>query len=207
MDALSQILKKKIVAIIRGAEPENVPKIVEALYAGGIQLVEVTMNSENALLVIEKISSMFENQVLVGAGTVLDASSAQDAISAGASFIISPSLDKKTINATKRLGAVSIPGAFTASEILAAYDMGADIIKVFPASVGTTYFTDLRGPLPHIPLMPTGGVTLENIVAFRDAGAVAFGVGSALISRTPELSDEYLQQLTEKAARFVEAIQ
>ncbi len=206
MDTLTWILDKKIVAIIRGAEPENVPSIVESLYRGGINIVEVTMNSKSTLDVIEKISSEFENRVLIGAGTVLDTQSVNEAVDAGAKFIISPCLDKKIIRETIRLGAVSIPGAFTASEIVKAHNTGADIVKVFPASIGTSYFTDLRGPLPHIRLMPTGGVSLDNISVFHKAGAAAFGIGSALVRRTPEFTDEYLRTIEENARKFVQAI-
>jgi 2-dehydro-3-deoxyphosphogluconate aldolase/(4S)-4-hydroxy-2-oxoglutarate aldolase len=145
-------------------------------------------------------------QVLVGAGTVLDAEMAKEAIDAGAQFIISPSLDVETIRVTKQGGAVSIPGAFTATEILSAYKNGGDIIKVFPASVGPAYFKDLRGPFPNIPLMPTGGVNLTNIHEFQKAGAVAFGVGSALVDTSLKITDEYLQGLTEKARKYMSAV-
>ena len=131
---------------------------------------------------------------------------AKAAMDAGAKFIISPSLDIETIRVTKEGGAVSIPGAFTATEIYAAYKNGGDIIKVFPASIGPGYLKDLRGPFPQIPLMPTGGVNLSNISDFKKAGAVAFGIGSALVDTTLKISDAYLKVLTEKAKRYVEAI-
>ncbi len=147
-----------------------------------------------------------EDRLLIGAGTVLDAASAEMAISAGAKFIVSPSLNIETIRATKQRGAVSIPGAFTATEILSAYNSGADIIKVFPASVGANYFRDLHGPFPQIPMMPTGGVNLTNIREFQKAGAVAFGIGSALIDAFQKMTKDYLLQVTEKAKQFAEAV-
>ena len=206
MTPLRQILENKIVAIVRGVRPDAVPDIAAALHAGGIRLLEITLNSPDALAVIRNLSVRMDDRLLVGAGTVLDAAEAQAAIDAGARFIISPALDIPTIQVTRQLQAVSIPGAFTATEILTAYRNGADIIKVFPASVGAGYFRDLRGPLPHIPLMPTGGVSLENISDFYKAGAVAFGIGSALVNGKQPVTDEYLRQLTETAARFSKAI-
>lgn len=203
---LRQILESKIVAIVRGVRPDAVPDIAAALYAGGIRLLEITLNSPDALAVIRNLSVRMGDRLLVGAGTVLDAEEAQAAIDAGARFIISPALDIATIRITRELQAVSIPGAFTATEILTAYRNGADIIKVFPASVGAGYFRDLRGPLPHIPLMPTGGVSLENISDFYKAGAVAFGIGSALVDGKQPVTDEYLRQLTETATKFSRAI-
>ncbi len=206
MTTLSRILNHKIVAIIRGAQTEDVLHIASALCEGGVNVLEVTLNSPDALSSITRISTHMDEQVLVGAGTVLDAEMAMAAMHAGAQFIISPSLDVETIHATKLGGAVSIPGAFTATEILSAYKNGGDIIKVFPATIGPSYFKDIRGPLPHIPLMPTGGVNLANIRAFQQAGAVAFGVGSALVDTSLKITDAYLKDLTEKAKKYVEAV-
>lgn len=206
MTTLSRILNHKIVAIIRGAQPDDVLQIAKALSEGGVKLLEVTLNSPDALSVISKLSARMGDQICVGAGTVLDAEKAKEAIDAGAQFIISPSLDIETIQATKQGGAISIPGAFSATEILTAFKNGGDIIKLFPASVGPTYFKDLRGPFPQIPLMPTGGVNLSNIREFKKAGAVAFGVGSALVDTSLKISDMYLNDLVEKAKKYVEAI-
>ena len=206
MSVLNKILEHKIVAIIRGAEPGDVIKIINALYDGGIRVLEITMNSPDALSVIEKINKEAGNKLLIGAGTVLDAKTAKDAIAAGAKFIISPSFDPDTIITTKKYGAVSIPGAFTATEILAAYKAGGDIIKIFPASVGVQYIKDIRGPLPHIPLMPTGGIHLENIAAYFNAGVVAAGIGSALVDTSKQITKDYLQDLKNKAEKFVGAV-
>ena len=197
--------KHKIVAIIRGARPGDVIDIVQALRAGGIYAVEITLNSDNALQVIKEVASAVQNQMLVGAGTVLNASSALAAIDAGAQFIISPSLDIETISVTKKKGVISIPGAYTATEIVKAHEAGADIVKVFPAS-SPQYIKDIRGPLSHIPMMPTGGVNISNIRAFQEAGAVAFGVGSALVDSKQPVTKDYLEQLAKKAAEFVYAI-
>lgn len=206
MTTLSQILEHKIVAIIRGADPNDVLKIAKALHEGGIRILEITFNSPNALTVVDELSSQMGNDLLIGMGTVLDAATAKDAISAGAKFIISPTLNIETIQATKKNEAVSIPGAFTATEILAAYDHGGDIIKVFPASIGTNYIRDLHGPFPYIPLMPTGGINLLNIREYLQTGAVAFGIGSALVDTKQEVTEKYLKQLTERAHRFVQIV-
>ena len=206
MNPLAHILENKIVAIIRGANPADLLKVAQALHAGGVRTMEITLNSPGALASIEEISREMEGRMLVGAGTVLDPETARAALLAGAKYIISPTVNKKTIRMTKRYGAVSIPGAFTATEILAAYEYGGDIIKVFPASVGAKYFKDIAGPLPFIPLMPTGGVSLDNIKGFHKAGAVAFGLGGALVDTSQPVTDDYLQQITEKAAAFVQAI-
>ena len=206
MTTLSGILNHKIVAIIRGAQPDDALHIANALSEGGVKHLEITLNSPDALTAISRFASTMNGVVTVGAGTVLDATMAVAALDAGAKFIISPSLDIETIQATKQGKAVSIPGAFSATEIFTAYKHGADIIKVFPASVGPGYIKDLRGPFPHIPLMPTGGVNLSNICEFQKAGAVAFGVGSALVDTSVKISDAYLNSLIEKAKHYVEAI-
>ena len=134
MNPLAHILEHKVVAIVRGANPPDLLRIAEALHAGGVRLMEVTLNSPGALASIEEISRAMDGKLLVGAGTVLDPETARAALLAGAKYIISPTLNKKTIRMTKRYGAVSIPGAYTATEILQAYECGGDIIKVFPAS-------------------------------------------------------------------------
>ena len=206
MNILSQILDHKIVAIIRGANPGDVLKIAEALHSGGVNLLEVTLNSDSALEVIKQLSDVMKGKMLIGAGTVLDADATKAAIDAGAQFIISPSFNIDVIKTTKQLGAISIPGAFTPTEIVNAYNSGGDIIKVFPASSNVNYIKEVRAPLSHIPLMPTGGVTLENIGEFQKAGAVAFGIGTALVNTKEKVTDAYLKNLTETAAKFVMAV-
>jgi 2-dehydro-3-deoxyphosphogluconate aldolase / (4S)-4-hydroxy-2-oxoglutarate aldolase len=206
MNTLSSIFEHKIVAIVRGANAQDVVKIASALKNGGIKLVEVTLNSPNALSGIEQISRQMGDEIIVGAGTVLDPETARAAILAGAKFILSPTVNFETIKMTKRYGAVSIPGAFTPTEILTAYENGGDIIKVFPARLGVDYIKDIRGPLSHIPLLPTGGVNLENIQELQKAGAVGFGIGSSLVNTKKEVTEDYLKELTEKAKTYVSAI-
>jgi len=206
MSALSQILKNKIIAIIRGAEPDDVLKIAGALHDGGVQCVEITLNSADALRVIESLASKMQGRITVGAGTVLNAAAASDAVAAGAKFIISPMLDIDTIHKTKDLGAVSIPGAFTPTEIFTAFSNGGDIIKVFPSSAGPAFIREVLAPFPYIPLMPTGGINLANIHDFKKSGAVAFGIGKSLVDTRQKITGESLQQITANAKKFMEAI-
>lgn len=202
MPALSQIIDNRIVAIIRGADPGNVLKIAEALHEGGVIILEVTLNSSNALSVIEQLAKKLENEMLIGAGTVLDAETAKAAIGAGAKFIVSPNVNVQTIEMTRKHEAVSIPGAYTATEVVNAYLSGGQIIKIFPAT-NADYIRVLQGPLSHIPMMPTGGITLENIRDFKKAGAAAFGIGTSLVDTKQTISEEYLRQVTDNARKFV----
>ncbi|MFJ6412225.1 bifunctional 4-hydroxy-2-oxoglutarate aldolase/2-dehydro-3-deoxy-phosphogluconate aldolase [Terribacillus saccharophilus] len=203
MDVLSTIKEDKLIAIIRGSEPEDALQIARALYAGGVRAIEITLNSPNALVSIEKVSKELGDKIVVGAGTVLDPESARSALIAGAQFILSPSLNADTIKMTKRYGAISIPGAFTPTEILSAYEEGGDIIKVFPAtSLGPDFVKDIHGPLPHIPLLPTGGVDLSNIAEYIQKGAAGVGLGSSLVNSKESVTEEFLIRLTNTAREF-----
>jgi 2-dehydro-3-deoxyphosphogluconate aldolase / (4S)-4-hydroxy-2-oxoglutarate aldolase len=206
MNYLDYIKTHKIVAIVRGVRLEDTLPVVQALYDGGIRVVEITLNTPNAFELIEIIVKKFQEKMLVGAGTVLSTKEVKQAIGVGAKFIISPNLNAEVVKLTKKLGAISIPGGFTPSEIVNAYTLGADIIKVFPATNGIEFIKNIRGPLPQIPLMPTGGVQLENIQDFKQVGAVAFGIGSALVDAKNEVNNQFLQELTHKAQQFVEAV-
>ncbi|HEV8083515.1 MAG TPA: bifunctional 4-hydroxy-2-oxoglutarate aldolase/2-dehydro-3-deoxy-phosphogluconate aldolase [Chitinophagaceae bacterium] len=205
MSTLSQILEHKIIAIIRGAHPNDVVKIAKALHAGDIRILEIAMNSPEPFAVIKSITDELGDKIVIGAGTVLDIASARQAIIAGAKFILSPVVDLEVFNMAKSLGVISIPGAFTATEIYNAYKTGADIVKVFPA-ISPSYIKDIAGPLPQIKLLPTGGINFENIKDYKKAGAAGFGIGSALVDTKKEINEEYLLQLTNKAQKFVEAI-
>lgn len=206
MNTMSSILDNKIIAIIRGANSKDVLNMAKALHEGGVNILEITMNSPNALSAIEEITVELGDRVVVGAGTVLDSETARAAILAGAKFILSPTVDIETIKMAKRYGVVSIPGAFTPTEILSAYENGGDIIKVFPATLGPSFIKDIRGPLPQIPLLPTGGIDLNNIQEFMKAGAIGCGIGSALVNTQLEITDEYFVQLSEKARQFASAV-
>lgn len=205
MTPLQHLLHFRIVAIIRGVALADMLPVAAALHAGGIRIIEVTLNTPDAFSAIETLQRNGNTDMRVGAGTVLDAAAANRAIDAGATFIIAPSTDPETISTTKQRGCVSIPGAYTATEIVHAYRAGADIVKLFPAS-SPQYLRDLRAPLNHIPMMPTGGVTLDNIAAFHQAGAAAFGIGSALVNGSVPITERELRRITEDAARFVATI-
>ncbi|WP_301420173.1 bifunctional 4-hydroxy-2-oxoglutarate aldolase/2-dehydro-3-deoxy-phosphogluconate aldolase [Mammaliicoccus lentus] len=207
MDTLNTIKETKIIAIIRNAKPDDILPIVKSLYKSGIRAIEITMNSPKALESIELVATEMKDKVVVGAGTVLDAESARLAILSGATFILSPTLNKETIQMTKKYGAVSIPGALSPTEILDAYEYGGDIIKVFPTtSMGPEYIKDLQGPLPQIPLLPTGGIDLNNIEQFMKAGAVGVGLGSSLVNTKLEANDEYYKNLEETAKQFSDIV-
>jgi len=205
MNLLSRITSNKIIAIIRGADPGDVLQIAGALKQGGVDILEVTLNSQDALSLIGRLVKTFGDEMLIGAGTVLDPKMAKAVIELGAKFIVSPNVDVETIQATKASGALSIPGAFTATEIVNAYSHGGDIIKIFPAS-SAEYIRVLRGPLSHVPMMPTGGITLENISEFKKTGAAAFGIGTSLVDTKKKITKEYLKQVTENANKFVQAV-
>jgi 2-dehydro-3-deoxyphosphogluconate aldolase / (4S)-4-hydroxy-2-oxoglutarate aldolase len=207
MNYLEQIKENGVVAIIRGAKPENILSIARALRDGGVRTLEITVETPKVLSLIEQVSSEMGDEVIVGAGTVLDPETARAAIMAGAKFVFSPTVNIETIRMTKRYGVISIPGALTPTEILTAYENGADVIKVFPAHVfGPSYMKDLKGPLPHIPLMPTGGINLENLAAYIGAGAVAVGIGSNLVNTKKPIDEAALTLLRETAGQYVETV-
>ncbi|MFH7819652.1 bifunctional 4-hydroxy-2-oxoglutarate aldolase/2-dehydro-3-deoxy-phosphogluconate aldolase [Neobacillus thermocopriae] len=205
---VEEIQKRRVVAVIRGATMETIIPVAQALKNGGITAIEITMETPKALSIIERVADVFGDEMFVGAGTVLDPETARAAILSGAKFVFSPTVRKETIEMTKRYGIISVPGAFTATEILTAYEYGADVVKVFPAgSVGPGYFKNLAGPLPHIPLMPTGGINTENAKDYIRAGAVAVGMGSSLVDPTKELTELYLRSITEKAQQLMMEVQ
>ncbi|UAL50633.1 bifunctional 4-hydroxy-2-oxoglutarate aldolase/2-dehydro-3-deoxy-phosphogluconate aldolase [Bacillus sp. CMF21] len=204
---VTEIRNRGVVAVIRGATPESIISIGNALKDGGVTALEITMETPRAASVIEAAAAYFGAEVLVGAGTVLDPETARVAILSGAKFIFSPTVRKETITMAKRYGVISVPGAFTPTEILTAYEYGADLIKVFPADAfGPSYLKNIAGPLPHIPLMPTGGVDLHNTADYMKAGAVAVGVGSTLVNTKKPLTEEALFNMKEKAADFINEV-
>lgn len=205
MTALEQICTHKIVAILRGVPPPKMMLVADSLYLGGIRVMEVTLNSEMALPLIEQLSKVFAGRMLIGAGTVLSKTDAQNAIDAGATFLVSPSLDKEVIRTTKDAGIISIPGALTPTEILTAHNYGADIVKVFPCP-DAAYIRDVLAPLNHLRLMPTGGIDAGNIKTFAAAGSAAFGVASSLVQGGVEVDDAYLAALTFKAQQLISAL-
>ncbi|WP_273123119.1 bifunctional 4-hydroxy-2-oxoglutarate aldolase/2-dehydro-3-deoxy-phosphogluconate aldolase [Bacillus weihaiensis] len=206
MNHIDIIKETGVAAVIRGATTDNIIAIAEALKAGGVKVLEITVETPGACAAIEKASSEL-NDVLVGAGTVLDPETARTAIMAGAKFIFSPTTNPKTIEMAKRYGVASIPGALTPTEILTAFENGADLIKVFPANVfGPSYIKDIHGPLPQIPLITTGGISVDNVGEYIKAGAAGVGVGSSLVNTKKELTPDYLNEITATASTFIAAV-
>ena len=196
-----------VVAIIRAQSDGQLVDIAKALLEGGVSAIEVTMTTPNALRAIEKLSSTFAGQILAGVGTVLDAATCAAAIHAGAQFVVSPTLNLAVVETTRTLGKVSIPGAYTPTEILAAWQAGADIVKVFPATaLGPQFFRDIWAPMPFLKLTPTGGVDPKSAPEFIKAGAVAVGAGSSLVSKAAMDSGDF-KTITATARQFIAAIQ
>lgn len=206
------ILKHKIVAIVRGFSSEDVVEMAKAYVANGIHCIEVTFDqsSEEKRLetakTIKAVKEALGDQVCVGAGTVMTVEQVQMAAEAGAEYMISPNVDKEVIRETKRLGKVSIPGAMTPTEVAAAYKMGADIIKLFPANeLGLSYIKAIKAPLKHIPLMATGGVRPVNAADYLKAGSAALGVGGNLVNKEWVAEGEF-DKIGNAAREFVESI-
>jgi 2-dehydro-3-deoxyphosphogluconate aldolase/(4S)-4-hydroxy-2-oxoglutarate aldolase len=189
---VAAIEKAGIVAVIRIKEPDKLRAVVDAISAGGIRALEVTMSVPGAVELIRQLAPTMPAGFLLGAGTVVDADTARRVIDAGAQYIVSPVFRREVIDACHRCEVPVMPGCFTPTEILDAWDAGADLVKVFPATaLGPGYLKDLRGPLPHVKLMPTGGVTLDNAGDWIRAGAAAVGVGTALLDATAIASGDY----------------
>ena len=202
----AEMLSAGIVAVIRASSREQLPGIANALLEGGVPAIEVTMSTPKALAGIEALADSLGDRAIVGVGTVLDAHTCRDAIAAGAQFVVSPVLDEEVIATTKRYGKISIPGAFTPTEILRAWTAGADVVKVFPSTaLGPGYFKDVLAPLPQIKLTPTGGVDQKNAGDWIKAGAVFVGAGSSLVSKDALARSDW-NAITNNAKAFVEAI-
>ena len=206
MDFYNWMRNHRIVAILRGiGEPELLPA-AQALYNGGIRLLEVTMNTADAPHLIRLLNETFADSMLIGAGTVTDISSAESALQAGARFFVTPNLDEEVIEFAIRHGIQVLPGVMTPTEVARAYRAGAGMVKVFPASsLGVSYMKELQGPLGHIPMVAVGGVTVDNASDFIRAGAVGVGVGSSLLDRRAIASGNY-DLLEQRAAAFVERL-
>jgi 2-dehydro-3-deoxyphosphogluconate aldolase/(4S)-4-hydroxy-2-oxoglutarate aldolase len=181
---LVRVQRTGVVAIMRHTEASLAVEVAEVLLRGGVDVVEVTLNTAGALEMIKQLTARVGDRMLVGAGTVLSPKAVQAAADAGARFVVAPNTDEKVVGLCNQLGVAVVPGAFSPTEVVAAWNMGADLVKVFPvSSVGPRYIKDLRGPLPDIPLVPTGGVTVDNCADYVRAGAFAVGAGSDLVDK------------------------
>jgi 2-dehydro-3-deoxyphosphogluconate aldolase/(4S)-4-hydroxy-2-oxoglutarate aldolase len=205
--ALALIREVGLVPIVRAPSAEDALRAAEAIVAGGIGIAEITMTVPGALKVMEAVAERYGDKVLLGAGTILDPETCRAAMLAGAEFIVTPSLDVRVIEMARRYSKPIFPGALTPTEVVTAWQAGADMVKIFPCGPvgGAKYIKALKGPLPHIEMVPTGGVNLETTAEFIKAGAAAVAVGGELVDMKA-LKEGKLDQITETARKFVEAV-
>jgi 2-dehydro-3-deoxyphosphogluconate aldolase / (4S)-4-hydroxy-2-oxoglutarate aldolase len=189
---LQRVLDCGIVAVVRSPDSKQLVDVCRALADGGVSVVEITMTVPDALDVIRQVRAQLGDRVLLGAGTVLDPETARAALLAGAEYLVAPTVNLDVIRLCRRYDKLVMPGAFTPTEVLTAWEAGADIVKVFPAEVvGPAYFKALRGPLPQLRLMPTGGVDLTTAAEFLKAGACCLGIGSQLVEPKAVASGDF----------------
>lgn len=202
---LEEIVDSGVVAVIRTDSAGELVSICQSLVAGGVKGVEITMTSPGAIEAIHAVSEELKGKAIIGAGSVLDSETARAAMLAGAEFIVGPVLKLDVIRICKRYGRIVIPGAFSPTEVLQAWEAGADVVKVFPATkLGPSFIKDVLGPLPQVRLAPTGGITLDNLGDFLKAGALFAGVGTALVDKRLVAEGNW-GELTRVAQKYVEA--
>ena len=200
---VARIIDYGVIAVIRMQDTDRLLKVIEAVRDGGVKCIEITMTVPGAVESIRELSGVVPMDVLIGAGTVVNEETAEKVMDAGAAFVVGPVLNPGIISLCGKREIPAIPGCYTPTEILAGWNAGADIVKVFPATtLGPKYFKDLRGPFPEIRLMPTGGVTIDNVGEWILAGACAVGIGSDLLDKKAIDEGRY-EVLTERAARMV----
>jgi 2-dehydro-3-deoxyphosphogluconate aldolase/(4S)-4-hydroxy-2-oxoglutarate aldolase len=205
-DILKRLIEGKVVAVVRLDSGDQLIKVAQALKAGGISAIEFTVPTPNSLEMIKQAAGYFGDDVILGAGTVLDPETARAAILAGAQFIVTPTLRLQTIELCHRYGKPVIPGALTPTEILNAWEAGADMVKVFPAdAMGPGYLKAVLAPLPQVRLAPTGGVSADNAAAYLKAGATALGVGGKLVDKAAVARGDW-GAVTAEAERLITAI-
>ena len=203
MSDLQRVLDGGIVAIIRATSGEQLVNVARALHEGGIDVIEVTFTVPNVLEILAAVRKDLGKKILLGAGTVLDPETCRAALLAGAEFIVSPSLNLEVIKLCKRYGKLVMPGAFTPTEIVTAWEAGADIVKLFPADcVGPNYLKALRGPLPQVRILPTGGVDLKTLPDFFKAGACAVGLGGQLVEKSA-IESGNMTRIRDLASQYV----
>jgi 2-dehydro-3-deoxyphosphogluconate aldolase/(4S)-4-hydroxy-2-oxoglutarate aldolase len=205
-ESVHRLIESGIVAIVRSSDAGQLIDVARALVEGGVCVIEVTMTVPHALHVIQQVRETLGHRLLLGAGTVLDPETARSAILAGADFIVAPTLNPETIRLCHRYDKAVLPGAFTPTEILTAWELGADIVKVFPADMlGPAFFKAIRAPLPQVRVMPTGGVNLHTAAEFLKAGACCLGVGSQLVDPQRIAAGDF-PFLREQAAKYVAVV-
>lgn len=206
LETVDAIERAGVVGIIRVSDPAIVQRLVDAFLAGGVRLLEITMTVPGATDLIRTLSAALPEGCLVGAGTVTSAGTAREVIDASARFVVSPVFRPAIVETCHELDTASLPGCFTPTEILGAWEAGADIVKVFPATVlGPGYFREIRGPMPQVKLMPTGGVTTDTAADWIRAGAVAVGIGAAVIDRAAVAAGNF-EAVTTAVRRVVDRV-
>jgi len=206
-EILNRILETKAIAVIRMADSAKLIQVVEAILEGGVECVEITMTVPGAIQVIEDVCREIGDRALIGSGTVMDSDTARQTMETGAQFVVGPIFNPEVVEITHQHDCVVIPGAFSPAEIVTAWNAGADVVKIFPATVlGPKYIKDVRGPLPQIRLCPTGGVTVDNAGDWIKAGAACVGIGSDLLDKQA-IQDDRFEVLTERARLMVASIQ
>jgi 2-dehydro-3-deoxyphosphogluconate aldolase/(4S)-4-hydroxy-2-oxoglutarate aldolase len=204
-EIISLLTNPGIIAIVRAQQPAQVMPLFEALIAGGVRAIEITMTTPNALAAIREARERIGERALIGVGTVLEADTCRAAISAGAEFVVTPICRTELVAIAHAAGCSIMLGAYTPTEAQLAHEAGADFIKIFPAdSLGPGYIKALRAPLPHLRIVPTGGVDVQNVADFLKAGCVALGVGSSLVS-AKILQEADWPELTRRASALVNA--
>lgn len=205
-ETIERIRRTGVLPVVRAASADDAARLIECLIAGGIDVIEITMTVPDAEKLIAECVKKYAANAVIGAGTVLDAESAARCIDAGAKFIVSPALDLKTIEFCNKKDIAVMPGALTPTEVVTAWNAGADVVKVFPAGSmgGASYLRSLKAPLPHIKLIPTGGVTLETAGDLISAGAEAIGVGADLVSIDALRADP--NSIAETARKYLKAV-
>ena len=209
-ETVAEVERAGIVAVIRMKDPGKLRAVIDAVAEGGVRSLEITMTVPGAIELIRQVAPTLPAGFTFGAGTVVDADTVHRVVDAGAQFIVSPVFRRSVIEACQLRGVASMPGCFTPTEILDAWDAGADVVKVFPATtLGPGYLKDIHGPLPHVKLMPTGGVTLDNAGEWIRAGAVAVGVGTSLLDSKAIAADDFgtLRANAERIVRNVREAQ
>lgn len=206
-EIIDQIENIGVIPVVRAQSADEAIKAIDAIMAGGINVLEITMTVPGAVKVIKEVSAKFGSDTLIGAGTVLDPETAQACIDAGAKFVVSPALNLDTIALCKKLDVPIMPGALSPTEVVTAWNAGADLVKVFPCGSvgGASYIKNLKGPLPQIKMIPTGGVSLATAADFIKAGAAALGVGTDLVDVKAIRAGE-AHVVTERAKQFVEIV-
>lgn len=204
---LQRVLASGIVAVVRSPDSHQLVEVAKALADGGVTVLEITLTVPNALEVIRQVRHALGTRILLGAGTVLDAETARAALLAGAEFVVAPTLNFEVVRLCHRYDKLVMPGAFTPTEILAAWEAGADIVKVFPADVvGPAFFKALRGPLPQVRVMPTGGVDLNTAAEFLKAGACCLGIGGQMVDAKAVATGDF-DRIRELARQYVQIVQ